>query len=207
MRFFHTLGVYFYVTVLTIISLLIIILMGSLSLHWLSVQDITPALEFIYNNTYNSGLILTLAGGLLMILTFFFAQILTGKMQTEKTIAWNNPNGQVTIALSAVEDLIKRLTAQIPEIKESRSDVIAGKKGELSVDLRIILRSETNIQELTGSLQEMIKNKVQEILGLEEAITVRVHVAKIISHENRDKILKDDTEFKKPTIPFQSYGR
>lgn len=207
MRFFHILAVYFYVTVLTIVSLLIIILMGSLSLHWLSVQDITPALEFIYNNTYNSGLILALAGGLLMILTFFFAQILTGKMQTEKTIAWNNPNGQVTIALSAVEDLIKRLTAQIPEIKESRSDVVAGKKGELNVDLRIILRSETNIQELTGGLQEMIKNKVQEILGLEEAITVKVHVAKIISHENREKSVKDDMDLKKPSIPFQSYGR
>lgn len=203
MRFFYNLGVYFYVTVLTILGILMI----TLSLHWLEMRDITAALEVIYSNTYNSSFILGLAGALLIILTFFFAHLLTGKIQKEKTIAWNNPTGQVTIALSAVEDLIKRLIINIPEVKESRSDVIAGKKGELNADLRIILRSETNIQELTGNLQEMVKNKIQEILGLEGTITVRVHVAKIISHDTRDRAIKEDADFKKPTIPFQSYGR
>ncbi|MEK6714484.1 MAG: alkaline shock response membrane anchor protein AmaP [Candidatus Omnitrophota bacterium] len=206
MRFFYTLGVYFYVTVLTMLGFLMIVL-STLPLNLLKVQDITTALEFLSNNAYNSSLILGLAGALLIILTFFFAHLLTGKIQKEKTIAWNNPTGQVTIALSAVEDLIKRLTINIPEVKESRSDVIAGKKGELNVDLRIILRSETNIQELTGNLQEMVKNKIQEILGLEGTITVRVHVAKIISHESKDRAIKEDADFKKPTIPFQSYGR
>ncbi|MDP1853880.1 MAG: alkaline shock response membrane anchor protein AmaP [Candidatus Omnitrophota bacterium] len=203
MRLFYTLGVYFYVTALTIFGLLMI----TLSFHWLEVRDIAAALDFLYNNTYNSRLILALAGILLIILTMFFAQILTGKLQKERTIAWNNPNGQVTIALTAVEDLIKRLTSTVGEIKESRSDVVAGKKGELNIDVRIILRSETNIQELTSNLQEMIKNKIQEILGLEEAITVRVHVAKIIPVDFKDKPLKEDSEFKKPTVPFQSYGR
>ena len=206
MRFFYNLGVYFYVTVLTMLGFLMIVL-STLPLNLLKVQDITTALEFLSNNAYNSSLILGLAGALLIILTFFFAHLLTGKIQKEKTIAWNNPTGQVTIALSAVEDLIKRLTINIPEVKESRSDVIAGKKGELNVDLRIILRSETNIQELTGNLQEMVKNKIQEILGLEGTVTVRVHVAKIISHDSRDRAIKEDADFKKPTIPFQSYGR
>lgn len=206
MRFFYTLGVYFYVTVLTILGFLMIVL-STLPLNLLKVQDITTALEFLSINAYNSSLILGLAGALLIILTFFFAHLLTGKIQKEKTIAWNNPTGQVTIALGAVEDLIKRLTINIPEIKESRSDVVAGKKGELNVDLRIILRSETNIQELTGNLQEMIKNKIQEILGLEETITVRVHVAKIILQETKERPAKEDAEFKKTTIPFQSYGR
>ncbi len=45
---------------------------------------------------------------------------------------------QYTIALSAIEDLIKRLAGIIPEIKELRPDVIATKKG-IIVDIRVVL--------------------------------------------------------------------
>ncbi len=202
MRLFYTIGVYFYVTVLTLLGILMI----SFAVHLIQPQDITATLDIIYD-TYNSRLIAGLAGILLILLTISFAQVLTGKMQKERTIAFNNPSGQVTIALSAVEDLIKRLTTEIPEIKESRSDVIASKKG-LEVELRIILRSETNIPDLTNSLQEMVKSKLQETLGLEETITVKVHVAKISLQETKTKEKKENTEvLRKPSIPFQGYGR
>ncbi|MFQ5681400.1 MAG: alkaline shock response membrane anchor protein AmaP [Candidatus Omnitrophota bacterium] len=202
MRFLYNLGIYFYVSVLTVLGLLLV----ALPLQLIRPNDIIAALDFVYGME-NSGIILVLAGVLLIILAFSFAQVLMGKMQKEKTIAFNNPSGQVTIALSAVEDLIKRLTAEMAEIKEARSDVIAGKKG-LEVDLRITLRSEANIPELTNSLQEGIKGKIQEILGLEEEITVKVHVGKIIAQEAaRDKQAKEEGgAASAPSIPFQGYG-
>jgi len=83
---------------------------------------------------------------------------------------------------------------------------VANKKG-IIVDMRIILRSEANIPELTSRLQEITKSKIQEILGLEEQVIIRIHVAKI-SHDERDS--RKRKEFEKDdvsAIPFSGYGR
>jgi uncharacterized alkaline shock family protein YloU len=83
--------------------------------------------------------------------------------------------------------------------------VIATKKG-IVVDLRVVLKSEANIPELTDRLQEITRFKIQEVLGLEEQIIVRIHVAKIVSAEEKDKKRKEP-EKEEPTIPFSGYGR
>jgi uncharacterized alkaline shock family protein YloU len=146
-----------------------------------------------------------LTGVLLIFISISFAQLILGKIQRERTIAFANPSGQVTIALSAVEDLITRLLRPIPEIKEVRPDVIAGKRG-IEIDLRLVLRSEANIPELTMQLQETVKNKVQELLGIEEQIMVRIHVAKIISLEEKEK-KKKELEKEEPSVPFSGYRK
>lgn len=201
MRFFTVLGIIFYTTVLFLIAGALIIF----SLNWLPAQDITNLLEYVQFNP-NSRIIIGLAGILLILISMSFAQLILGRLQREKTIAFNNPSGQVTISLTAVEDLIKRITASISEIKEVRPDVIAGKRG-IEVNLRVILKSEANIPELTSQLQEMIRSKVQEILGIEEQILIRVHVAKIVSFEEREKKKKEIEKKEEPTIPFSGYGR
>lgn len=203
MRFFYNLGIYFYLITLVFIG-------GSMiafSFNWIETADIFSILEVVYSNNYNSHFILGLIGFLIIVLAISFAQILMGKLEKEKTIAFSNPSGQVTVALSAVEDLIKRLTAQIPEIKESRSDVRTVKKGILEVYVKIILRSETNIPDLTSNLQELIKNKLREILPLEEQVVIKIHVAKIISQEAKDFTQKEEKLPKNPAVPFRGYGR
>jgi len=142
---------------------------------------------------------------LLILISFSFAQLILGRFQREKTIAFTTSSGEVTIALSAVEDLIRRLAGVIPEIKELRPDVIATKKG-IVVDVRVVLKSEANIPDLTARLQEITRSKIQEILGLEEQIIIRIHVVKIIPPQDIDRKRKE-IEKEEPTIPFGGYGR
>jgi uncharacterized alkaline shock family protein YloU len=157
---------------------------------------------YVQYNT-NSRIIIGLLGLLLILISFSFAQLILGRFQREKTIAFATSSGEVTIALSAVEDLIKRLTGFIPEIRELRPDVIATKKG-INVDLRVILKSEANIPEMTARLQEITRAKIQEVLGIEEQINIRIHVAKIISIEEKEKKRRETEE---TNIPFGGYGR
>ncbi|MFA5287364.1 MAG: alkaline shock response membrane anchor protein AmaP, partial [Candidatus Omnitrophota bacterium] len=142
---------------------------------------------------------------LLILISFSFAQLILGRFQREKTIAFSTASGEVTIALSAVEDLIRRLAGIIPEIKELRPDVIATKKGIIA-DLRVILRREANIPELTSRLQDITRSKIQEVLGVEEQIIVKIHVAKIAPMEEKDK-RKKNSEKEEPAVPFSEYGR
>src|SRR4030042_1159046 len=175
MRLFTVLGILFYAVVLILIGVVLIVF----SLNLMQGQDINNMLAYLQYNL-NARIIVGLSGLLLILISFSFAQLILGRFQRERTIAFTTASGEVTIALSAVEDLIKRLAGVIPEIKELRPDVIATKKGIL-VDLRVILRSEANIPELTSRLQEITKSKIQEVLGLEEQIIVKIHVVKIIS--------------------------
>ncbi len=198
MRLFTVLGILFYAVVLIMIGVVLIVFAFNL----LQPQDINNSLAYLQHNL-NARIILGLSGLLLILISFSFAQLILGRFQRERTIAFATASGEVTIALSAVEDLIKRLAGVIPEIKELRPDVIASKKGIL-VDLRVILRSEANIPELTSRLQEITKSKIQEVLGLEEQIIVKIHVVKIISAEEkkRRESIKEE-----PPIPFGGYGR
>jgi uncharacterized alkaline shock family protein YloU len=151
----------------------------------------------------NSRIVIGLSGALLILVSFSFARLILGRLQREKTIAFDTANGEVTIALSAVEDLIRRLTGVLPEIKELRPDVIAGKNG-ISVDLRVVLKKEANIPELTSRLQEITKSRIQEVLGIEEQINVKIHIAKIATVEDKKR---KEVEKEEPTAPLSGYGR
>ncbi len=200
MRFFNVLGILFYTVILIIIGLVLIIL----SFNLLQPEMISNLLMYLQSNI-NSRIIVGLSGLLLILISFSFAQLILGRFQREKTIAFATSSGEVTIALSAVEDLIKRVAIIIPEIRELRPDVIATKKG-IVADLRVTLKSEANIPDLTSRLQEITRSKIQEVLGIEEQIIIRIHITKIISSEEKERKRKEiDKEL--PTIPFTGYGR
>jgi len=201
MRFFSVLGIVFYAAIIIGIGLAMIVF----SLNLLLPQDINNLL-ILAQSSQNSRIIIGLSGALLILISFSFAQIILGKFQREKTIAFATSSGQVTISLSAVEDLIRRLSGVIPEVKELRPNVVANKKGIL-VDMRVVLRSEANIPELTSRLQDITKNKIQEVLGVEEQIIIRIHVAKIVHDEKDNRKKKDFEKEDYSTIPFGGYGR
>lgn len=200
MRIFTVLGVLFYATVITLIGLTLIIF----SLNVIPPQDLSGLIAYLQSSP-QSKIVIGFCGAFLILISFSFAQLILGRLQREKTIAFNTANGEVTISLSAVEDLIRRLGNVIPEIKELRPDVIATKKGIL-VDLRVILRSEANIPELTSRLQELSRAKIQEVLGIEDEIVIKIHVAKIISKEDKERRNKNP-QHPETVVPFGGYGR
>jgi len=202
----RVLGVLFYSAVLILLGVAIILFafVFSLKNNPIQPQHINDLILYIQGST-PTRLILALSGLLVILISFFFAQLILGRYQREKTIAFNTPSGEVTIALTAVEDLIKRLAGMMPEIKELRPDVIA-KKGIIIVDLRVVLKFEASLPDLTSRLQELTRTKIQEVLGVEEQIVVKVHIAKIIAQEEKEKKRKE-IDKEESTLPFGGYGR
>ena len=177
------------------------------AIHWITPQMVFEAAIQI-QEYQNAAAILILISMLLILINYSFTQSVLGKIHREKYIAFNTASGQVSIALAAVEDLIKRLTLQVPEVKNLRPDVRARRRGGIVVYLRIDLKSETNIVDLTERLQELVKSKIQDMLrGIDEPIIVKIHVAKIVIQEEKDKKKTDSEPKEQPTIPFYGYGR
>ena len=147
-------------------------------------------IDFLFTylkNQPNLWLICSFTGALMIVITFSISKIMLSKFQREKTIAFTNPEGQVTISLSAIEDLIRKIAKQVSEIKDLRCDVKANKKGAIQITARLTLWSDSNIPEATERAQNLIKSKVQDMLGLEETVTCAVHISKIVHREDFKK--------------------
>lgn len=177
MKMFNNLVLFFYTLIFLIIGASLI----AISIHTVSLESVIVALQYTYT-TPNLRVITALVGLFLIIVSITTAHLTTAKMQREKTIAFTNPGGQVTVSLAAIEDFIRRLISQVPEIKELKPNVVASKRG-IEVTNRVILFSDTNIPQVTERIQALIKKRVQEMLGIEDTINVLVHVSKIIQKE------------------------
>ena len=178
-------------------------------LHLIGFQDVQDVLYVIYHEK-NLRMIGGAVAALLLIKNHFYARAISGAHQKEKTIAFDNPSGRVSVSLAALEDLIRRVVARIPEVKEVRPLIVATGRG-LEISARLVLNTEANIPEITARLQELIKRKVQDTIGIEEDVIVKIDVIKIIpedrsSKRNNKNNTKDNNNIDEPpTVPFQGY--
>ena len=186
MRVISGITLFFYTVVLLAVGGFLVVT----ALNIIPQESITETVSMIYA-TNNVRLVLGLTGILLIFICLIVVQIAMGKIQREKTIAFENPDGQVTIALSAIEDFIKRAIKQMPEVKELKPNVRASKKGIIIVN-KVTLFSDVNIPETTEKIQNIVKSRVQDMLGVEEPINIKVHVVKIAHKEESAKEVKKD---------------
>jgi len=175
MKFLKSLVISIHVILLLVLGGILVLL----ALNLLSSDQLVNTMAYVYNDPnikIASGVIgvIFIVGGLLT------AHVNLGKLQMEKTIAFENPEGQVTVSLSAIEDFIKKSVRQLQEVKEMRSNVTASKKG-INIKCRATIFDDSNIPETTERIQSIVKAKVHDMLGVEEAINIKIHVTKISS--------------------------
>jgi uncharacterized alkaline shock family protein YloU len=169
--------------------------------HILDLQTIQRLMLMVYFDN-QSGAVAGICAGAIMFMSFLLAKLIYGRRQMERTIAFENPAGGVTVSLTALEDLIKRLIVQMPEVKEIRPYMIANRKG-LEVDIKLVLRHEANIPDLTARFQDLVRRKIEEAVGMEGKINIRVHVIKISLEDIK---FKNKDEFQMPAqAPFHGY--
>ena len=195
-------AVFFYLTIIFSTGFLCILFF----FHQLKLADIVNILTNIYQD---SQLSMILAGivGFIMLVSLLWARLIYARRRKERTIAFDNPAGPVTVSLSAMEDLIRRIAVRVPEIKEVRPTITAIKKG-LDVEIRLILRTDTSIPEMTARLQDIIRGKIQDVIGLDGKINIRIHVIKIVTEDLKFKKEKGKGEIDvepTPTVPFRGY--
>ena len=200
MLFLTRIAIYFYCAIIITVAFLCL----GFYAHIVELKSVVDFLTIIYEDK-QAGAVLGGMAILIILMSVILANLILGRQTKERTIAFENPSGLVSVSLDALEDIIRRLIARIPEIKEIRPYIVKAKKS-LEVDIRLILRSDGNIPELTAKLQDLVRGKIQDAIGLDEKINVRVHVVKIMSDPSKTKKQNDDfDEHIRPNVPFQGY--
>ena len=190
----------FYVMLVMFFSAAVLLI----ALRWIDYGTVSNLVYAIYTEK-DLRLVLMIWISILLFLNFIFYRLLVGNTYIEKTIAFDNPSGRVSVSLIALEDMIKKTLSRTIEIKEAKPDISASKKG-MQVRLKLTLRSETHIPDLTSRVQELVKRKIQEMIGLDEPINVTIFVGKISGDQDKDKHQGEKIMDDKPSsIPFQGY--
>ena len=114
------------------------------------------------------------------------------RMRKEQVFSFENSNGKVKVAFSAIEGFVRRRGLEIKEIKDLIPKVYITKNG-LQIKSKVILKSDVDIPSSTSKLQETIKNYVGDVLGINELTSVEIYVTKIAKTEIK-KTEEDITE-------------
>ncbi len=197
MKLLTHLAVLFYVTIILFLGCFLLLF----AFNAIDFPYLVKILKVSYTD-HNLRIILGILGVVILVKNFIYAQAISDRKQREKTIAFDNPSGRVTVSLMAMEDLVRRVTLRSPEVKDIKTNIIATKRG-LDVSARLTLQSDVNIPDITSNLQETIKRKIQDTIGLEEPVNVRIHVMKIAVDDLKAKISEKKTAER--SMPFQGY--
>lgn len=165
--------------------------------------------SFLYVIPYDNDLrIIVAAASIAMLLVNFilYRQFKTNFFR-ERVIAFNNPSGQVSVSLLAIEDLVKRSLIKFEELKEVKVSITASKKG-LNIKIKWVLFSDINIPEITQKAQDLVKKKIQDTIGVDENIDVTIHIGRIVPPIIKEKAKEEKQVEEEPindNIPFRGY--
>ena len=202
MNFITRIAVLFYVTLTLFFGSFVILYV----FHFVEARAVLDLCTAAYSDE-RLRLIFGGAAGALLLINYIFYQVFTVNIHKDHTIAFDNPAGRVNVSLMAIEDLIRRVISRAAEVKEVKSKISASKKG-LRIRIKLILRAEGSIPEVTSRVQDLVKRKVQDAIGLDEPIDIAIYVSKILVDQDKErKRAKEEEPQKEPErqIPFQGY--
>lgn len=120
------------------------------------------------------------AGFSLIVLGLVFLAIRLRANSVTKRISFDNPEGEVTVSMKAVEDFVRRVGQEFAQVLEITPSIMPVHDG-VKISAKVSLAGGINVPRFAESLQREIKVRIQNVLGIENITSVEVHVNKIIS--------------------------
>lgn len=125
------------------------------------------------------GGIFLLVGGLLPVL------MKIGEVRRSRYVAFDNPDGEVAIALRTIENFVYRVGKSFPEVIRIKPVINPRRKAGVEIFLEVILKEGANIPQLTETIQHQIKSQLQELLGIENIAGIQINVLQIKNREEK----------------------
>jgi hypothetical protein len=173
-------------------------------LIWLSfdylgaVNAVTYFLDKLIASGADMEKVFRLTGALVILACIALIVRLTKKTHREKSITLQTSGGSVSISLSAIEDMIKKILEEKGEIARIRPKVKFTRKG-IHIFIRGSLKAEVNLMELASQVRSEVKKRVENLLGGEGDIKINLEIRKLAFSP------KKEIEESEPEVPFRNY--
>jgi uncharacterized alkaline shock family protein YloU len=172
------------------LSVILLIVAGSGILgHNFGVIDIIEIAE-----SYAGAIWTVLAGAAMLIFGVISIVLMVALRKPEKSFSIQNPDGEMRITFSAIEDMLKKSTSRIEGIEDIRPKVVEGKRG-LEILSRVSVMEDVSIPQLTMRIQDVVKSQIRDVLGIEEVGAIRTHIYKISARSKSKSDAKAEDKF------------
>ncbi|MFH1395141.1 MAG: alkaline shock response membrane anchor protein AmaP [Candidatus Omnitrophota bacterium] len=200
MNFFKRFGVLIYALLLVGVGSVFFLMSLNLILpeQWVDIIG-------VINSTMSFQVAAVVIGVLFIIIGLMAPYKLEKTIQKKRIVAFQNPDGEVTVSISAIEDYIRKIAKNISGIKDIRSRVFINRKG-INIVTDVSITAGANIPQITERIQMEVKNKVQVMLGVEEKISVKIHIKKIAKSESPSEEFGASEKFSSSAIPYRDIG-
>ncbi len=156
-------------------TLMLLIVGGALLASSLGLADISG---YLFGRELLTGAV----GTVMLIMGLVIVLIAVQNVRPEQTISIQSPDGELRIAFSAIEELLRKASRGIRGVRELKPKVIATKRG-LEVRNRASVEAGVSVPEVTARIQELFRSQIREVLGIEEVGAIRTYIHKIITDE------------------------
>jgi uncharacterized alkaline shock family protein YloU len=119
-------------------------------------------------------------GGGLLVMGVIFALSEYRTRKRERFLSFDNDGGTVSISTEAMADYINKLITEFPSVVRMKPNVRPTRGGvDLLIDVRV--KAGSQVHEVCELLQQRVRERVVEGLGISEVRRVEVNVREIVS--------------------------
>jgi uncharacterized alkaline shock family protein YloU len=120
-----------------------------------------------------------LGGGLLVVALLFMASEYRTRRR-ERFLSFDNEGGTVSISTEAMADYITKLSSEFPSVVRMRPIVIP-RRGSVDLLVNVKVKAGSQVHEVCELLQQRVRERVVDGLGITEVRRVEVNVRDIVS--------------------------
>lgn len=157
-------------TVFSIIILVLSLVMCLLIFGWINITTVIYVLQtaLAMPTVVNIILIISVVLMLLAIKCIFFSSDIKEKNEKSEGVLLENENGKLLISVNTIENLVKSVILSFYSVKSSNCKVEVDRQANnVKVDLKLKVKADTIIKELSTNIQDKIKENVKQATELE----------------------------------------
>ncbi|MBN2483320.1 MAG: alkaline shock response membrane anchor protein AmaP [Candidatus Omnitrophica bacterium] len=184
----------------TVFSFGIGIFLVALTFDFITADVIMVYLDTYQKLEYTHQLLIGAIGVLVILLWLLMVRrYLGGVWRKERALTIQTAQGQVSISLFAIEDMVRKTLESRRELTQVKPRVSVNRRG-IDIKIRGSLKTEVNLKDFIASVQVEIKKKLAYLLGEKGEIRIQLAIRKLAFASKSDGIIDDD-----PEVPFRNY--
>jgi uncharacterized alkaline shock family protein YloU len=134
----------------------------ALALGWVVPQEYLQLFLAIPDNRWIMGAISVLV---ILLALYLIVAAGRGSHRSRELMVQETSYGRVDITAPALEDLIRRASHQVREVRDIRT-LLRYEEGGVTVDLRLKVSPEANLPVISQEVQEVVQNYLEEKAGI-----------------------------------------
>jgi uncharacterized alkaline shock family protein YloU len=159
-----------------------------ISLKLISIEILVWKVNYYYNLFYSNLFNQVISGLIAALIIILLIYLIWRKAQYNReslSVVQKTSFGEIKISTGSIKLLALKVAKEMGEVKEVKPEVNIVKTGGININLRLSVKQDVNIPELSEKIQRRLKEYILETVGIETK-EIKINIDKIF-YEDKEK--------------------